>query len=477
MGNNLIFKNYKLVIVFLNILFALQFSPLFDVISYDNEVFQYIGMIISKGYAPYVDAFDHKPPIIYFVNLLGFKISNGTIWGIYGLFLALNILTSILIFKDSIKFTNNKFFSVLITGIYIDLINNTGFFNHYNLTRQLTTLLFVLFLHLYFNFKRNYAFFFLGLIVSIVFFTQQNEVIVFLPFLIFILSDKVKLRDFKPLVYLIIGFSSVFITMFILLSILGCYEDFIYQNFKFNFNNYLFDLPLYKKFYHMFIKLMQVLIGIKYLPIYILSLSYVVLKNKSYINLVFLAAFVLQFYSSSASGRSYGHYLLMFIPLIIYSGLLNFNSVKLPKFFKIIFISIFIFQVTTSFVNSRCFKLPETDLNEVKAYKSIREIVAKSCEDIDNSFYSFEAEYLRINYSLKIKSPSKYIYCHFHDTSINKKIVDDIIQHKPMFLLISKSRYYNEPVFNSCINSRYHLIQKNNIDLKSNQELFLFRIN
>ena len=43
----------------------------------DSGVFMYSGQVILGGGAPYVDAWDHKGPLIYYLNALGLLIANG----------------------------------------------------------------------------------------------------------------------------------------------------------------------------------------------------------------------------------------------------------------------------------------------------------------------------------------------------------------------------------------------------------------
>lgn len=66
-------------------LFAITFiilskSPLHFWINSDSEtdssVFKTIAMIIDKGYVPYRDSFDHKGPLVYFLNYLGMHIAR-----------------------------------------------------------------------------------------------------------------------------------------------------------------------------------------------------------------------------------------------------------------------------------------------------------------------------------------------------------------------------------------------------------------
>lgn len=58
-----------LLIVLLGVLSVM--SPLYDVIKVDQNVFAQIGLLITDGGTPYVDLFDHKGPIIYFIYAIG----------------------------------------------------------------------------------------------------------------------------------------------------------------------------------------------------------------------------------------------------------------------------------------------------------------------------------------------------------------------------------------------------------------------
>lgn len=58
-----------LLIIMLGVLSVM--SPLYDVIKVDQNVFAQIGLLIIDGGTPYVNLFDHKGPVIYFVYALG----------------------------------------------------------------------------------------------------------------------------------------------------------------------------------------------------------------------------------------------------------------------------------------------------------------------------------------------------------------------------------------------------------------------
>ena len=62
----------------------------------DSGVFIYVAEGILRGEVPYLDRWDHKPPLIYAINLVGLLVSGGHIWGIW-LLEALFLLGSLVI--------------------------------------------------------------------------------------------------------------------------------------------------------------------------------------------------------------------------------------------------------------------------------------------------------------------------------------------------------------------------------------------
>ncbi len=60
------------------LLFSETTSPLFSDWGYDSAMFQTIGKYWAEGFLPYVDLFDHKGPIIFFINAVGYAIRGRT---------------------------------------------------------------------------------------------------------------------------------------------------------------------------------------------------------------------------------------------------------------------------------------------------------------------------------------------------------------------------------------------------------------
>ena len=77
---------FKVFIVLLIFAILLPESPLFKpYLERDSGVFHYIGWLITQGKIPYRDVWDHKPPVIFFINALGLLLAGGSRWGVWGL--------------------------------------------------------------------------------------------------------------------------------------------------------------------------------------------------------------------------------------------------------------------------------------------------------------------------------------------------------------------------------------------------------
>ena len=50
----------------------------------DSGVFLYIGSRILEGEVPYRGIWDHKGPLIYYINALGIALTPGSEYGVWG---------------------------------------------------------------------------------------------------------------------------------------------------------------------------------------------------------------------------------------------------------------------------------------------------------------------------------------------------------------------------------------------------------
>lgn len=109
------------------LLYSFTTSPLFLNDGMDSAVFKTMGLAILKGKIPYMDIFDHKGPILYFINAIGQWFIHGRL-GIFvlqvlGLSVALVYLN-----KMAKLFVNNvlSFLSVLVVLIIYGCVIQEG---------------------------------------------------------------------------------------------------------------------------------------------------------------------------------------------------------------------------------------------------------------------------------------------------------------------------------------------------------------
>lgn len=182
-------KNYPYIIVAaFSLALSFIYCPFFDIFFDDKEIFKYTGFLIKKGAVPYKDFFDHKPPIIFFLNSLGAIFGSWFFWIMNAglvLYASIQFLKLNIQYKVVLPFILPLLFNFLLRNPYIS--------NGIGLTREFTTIFILLFFCTMLN-KKRFHFFFMGILTSLVFFTQQDQVIILLPFIIYALWSRLNNR-------------------------------------------------------------------------------------------------------------------------------------------------------------------------------------------------------------------------------------------------------------------------------------------
>ncbi len=58
-------------------------NPYFSYPGRDGGIFLYVGSLILKGKIPYLDVWENKGPLIFYINALGLLVSGGSRWGVW----------------------------------------------------------------------------------------------------------------------------------------------------------------------------------------------------------------------------------------------------------------------------------------------------------------------------------------------------------------------------------------------------------
>lgn len=129
-------------------LFSSSTSWMYDNVEYlDADVFSVVGKYWAQGYLPYIDLWDQKGPIIFFVNAIGYGLTNSRI----GVFLV-QVISLTVTFFYTIKLLNNAFNSRVL--LFFLLVSALGLLNDYgtagnNVEEYLLPLLTMSFYYMY----------------------------------------------------------------------------------------------------------------------------------------------------------------------------------------------------------------------------------------------------------------------------------------------------------------------------------------
>ena len=164
-----------------SLLLSLLYCPPVDMFFDDKEIFRYIGRLIAHGGVPYRDVFDHKPPLIFFLNYFGYLLGP---WGLWLIDTTLVMLASLVFFGLCRR--HRLPWPWLLPLLFNLLLRNNMVSLGIGMTREYTAIFLVLFFCLLSG-TSKYRYFWMGLLAAATFFMQQDQFLTLLPFLLYAL--------------------------------------------------------------------------------------------------------------------------------------------------------------------------------------------------------------------------------------------------------------------------------------------------
>lgn len=314
-------------------LFSCTTSPLYEHHPFwfhgDSGIFQEMGVCLAQGGTPYLDLFDHKGPVLWFIQALGILISPQ--WGIMILQTLFLSVTLILWYKSVHILTQRLIASLLIS--FLGLFFLMAFYQRGNLCEEWSLPFISLPIFLYVNrWKTNSSYkhidcFVIGICVGVLAMIRLNNTAPIIGFVLWHFICCIKAKDYRRFwtdMAIISGGITLIIFFCALFYLLkagwnGVYEM-IYGTFIFNF--LYFDdkttLP--------FISVIQHYI----LPILFLVTSVTLVfkhKNTASIN---IPCIISLFVTILAIGSfEFWHYMMVFIPLFVLTSGLTIQGIKI----------------------------------------------------------------------------------------------------------------------------------------------------
>jgi|LFRM01.1.fsa_nt_gb hypothetical protein len=444
-----------ILIAFIGTLFVLSpYLPLgYDMPGRDSGVFIYVGEQILDGRLPYLDVWDHKGPLLYYINafgiLLGFHSLYG-LWAIQFIFISLSALVSLHLLKLSfgkIPAIAGTFFWLLNLHILIEGGNLTEM---YALLFQFLAILFFLLSE-----RRNSLkyMFLVGIFIGLCVALKPNILGIAIAAIIFSGLKGITIKDYyyplKSTVILIIGGILPLFVFLVYFITNGVAYDFIDQYIRYNL--IYSSTPIYlklKSIYYAF----DLIYGIMFvIGAWILTLTITAAHCntksmrdfiKNYPLIIFSGILLpLDLILASSGGRNYGHYYMTLLPVlsILFATLIWYifkcfkseYKIKLMNYcldgVKILVIVILLpmvlyFFITTSFSVAGNIYSQNHDEHEIVSYIKENSLVSDTV-----LFWGAETS---LNVMSNRNAPTRYVYQYplFTHGYAKQSMMDEFLQ-------------------------------------------------
>ncbi len=305
--------------------------------SRDSGVFLYVGWRFLNGDVPYRDVWDHKPPLIYFVDALGLILTPDNLWGIWILRFIFIFFTLLLVYR----LLDREFGlfpalagTIVLTSGLLTILEKGNVTEEYALVFQ--ALCFWLFLSAWKRGLPLRASFWIGLIGGIAFNFKQTTIGIWITYGLFLVVARVMQRrsPLQDLILLLAGWSIPSLAFVLYFASQGALSDYWEQAFLYNFI-YIGKHEGIRRLIPVFIKGFAYLSNgwVLYLAIlgWLAGAGYVLLKRRSFREIhplipIALVNLPIEVLLITVSGRSILHYYLTPLPVMgILAGVLVYT--------------------------------------------------------------------------------------------------------------------------------------------------------
>lgn len=306
--------------------------------SRDSGVFLYIGWRLLNGDVPYRDVWDHKPPLIYFVDALGIALTPDSLWGIWILQFIFIFVTLFFIYK----LMDREFGvyaalagTITLTSGLLTILEKGNLTEEYALVFQ--ALCFWLFVSAW---KRDFPIrssFWIGLLGGLAFNLKQTTIGLWVAYGLILLAIRIIQRRFpaKDILALLAGWLVPSVILILYLASQGAFMDFWEQAYLYNFV-YIGKHEGIRRLIPVFIKGFAYLQNgwVLYLAMlgWLSALGYAWLQRKQLFTqahpliLISLVNLPIEVFFITISGRSILHYYLTPLPVMaILAGTLMYT--------------------------------------------------------------------------------------------------------------------------------------------------------
>ena len=307
--------------------------------SRDSGVFLYVGWRFISGDIPYRDVWDHKPPLIYFVDALGLTLTPSSLWGVWllqFLFIALTIFVIYKVLQREFGIMAGMAGAVIFVSGLLTILDRGNVTEEYALLFQ--ALCFWIFIRAQ---EKNYPLrdtFWIGLCGGLAFNFKQTTVGILAAYGLILILSKLLQRKWpiRDILYLAGGWIIPSLGVALYFASQNAIADFWGQAFAYNFV-YIGKHEGIRRLIPVFIKGFAYLRQgwVLYLPIigWMMGLIFIWIRRKNLldkVNSLILLALIdlpVEVLLITVSGRSILHYYLTPLPVMaILTGILVYTT-------------------------------------------------------------------------------------------------------------------------------------------------------
>ena len=322
-------------------------NPLYSLPGRDGSFFLYTGNQLLKGKLLYVDIWDHKAPLIFYINAFSLWIGHGSLWGLWlveYLFLFFSAITGFS-FMKKLWGPTPALFGTLVWLFTLNIIFEL---KGGNFTEEFSLLFNFLAIFIFWksnlNKKNSFYPLIIGITLGLSFLLRANNIGVQLSIISVMVLSCVLDKDYrlvlKQLFLISIGVLSIFALVALYFQSLGTLEEMF--NASITYNYYYSEGGTGMAYFGSHIRNGVILFGEPF--ILIMVFAYILLFRKirqddssgevaaRNIGLLFLIGFPVEALLSSLSGRGYIHYYTFWTP---YFGFLSGMLVSLIERIKV----------------------------------------------------------------------------------------------------------------------------------------------
>lgn len=206
--------------------------------SRDSGVFLYVGWRLLSGDVPYRDVWDHKPPLIYFVDALGLSMTPNSLWGVW-LIQAIFIFATFLVLYRLLEKEFNSYAaiagSLLFASGLLTILERGNVTEEYALLFQAVCFLLIA-RAAKFDFPPQWSFW-IGIAGGLAFNFKQTTIGILIAYGLFILLIRLSQRRFplRDFGMLFVGWSVPSLLVVVYFASQSALADFWEQAYRYNF--------------------------------------------------------------------------------------------------------------------------------------------------------------------------------------------------------------------------------------------------